>query len=182
MPPDAPARRPSAKAARVTDHFRIGRQRIGVEAEDHRRSIEPEQEIDVASGRLPQTGEAVLVADGVVGRREHPPGSGFGAPETKARQRRRGEGLGQDRQAGAAIRRMCLRQSAPQAVTKSAQDFRSPFTVMDYERHLDRRGRAPRPGDARFEAPSVDGCAGLPSTLVEAALRWLSPMSPVALR
>ena len=54
--------------ARVPDHLRVGQERVGVEAENHRRSIEPEHEIDIAPGGLPQTGEPVLVADGVVGR------------------------------------------------------------------------------------------------------------------
>ena len=107
------ARTPSVgEAARVTDHLRIGEQRIGVEAENHRGSIEPEHEIDVASRGLAQTREPVLVADGVVGRPLHlgEAGSELG---DQARQRRRGEGLGEDRKAGAAIRGMSLRTAAP---------------------------------------------------------------------
>src|SRR5262245_48122886 len=54
--------------ARVTNHLWIGEKRIGIETENNRRSIEPEYQIDVASGDLPQPGEPVLVADRVVGR------------------------------------------------------------------------------------------------------------------
>ncbi len=113
MAPPRGSRTPSVgEAARVTDRLRIGEQRIGVEAENHRGSIEPEHEIDVASRGLAQTREPVLVADGVVGR---PVQLGEAGAELgdQARQRRRGEGLGEDRKAGAAIRGMSLGQLPP---------------------------------------------------------------------
>ena len=101
-----------SEAARVTDRLRIGEQRIGVEAEDHRGSIESEHEIDVASRRLAQACKPVLVADGVVGRPLHlgEAGSELG---DQARQGGRGEGLGEDRKAGAAICGVRLGQLSP---------------------------------------------------------------------
>ena len=43
----APAGR---EASRVTDHFGVGQERVGVEGQDDRRSIEPEHEVEVAAG------------------------------------------------------------------------------------------------------------------------------------
>ena len=92
----------------VTDHLRIGEERIGVEAENHRGSIESEHDVEVAPCGLPQTCEPVLVADGVVGR---PLQLGVAGTELgrQACQGGRGEGLRQDRKAGAAIGGMRLR-------------------------------------------------------------------------
>ncbi len=63
------SRTPSVReASRVADHLRVGQERVGVERENHRGSIEPEHEIEVAPRGRPQAGEPVLVADGIVGR------------------------------------------------------------------------------------------------------------------
>ena len=44
------SRTPSGReASRVTDHFGIGQERVGVEGKDDRRSIEPEHEVEVAA-------------------------------------------------------------------------------------------------------------------------------------
>ena len=44
------SRTPSVReASRVTDHLRVGQERVGVEGENHRGSIEPEHEIEVAT-------------------------------------------------------------------------------------------------------------------------------------
>ncbi len=56
------------EASRVTDHLRVGQERVRVEGENHRGAIEPEHEIEVAPRGGPQAGEPVLVADGIVGR------------------------------------------------------------------------------------------------------------------
>ena len=107
------SRTPSVReASRVTDHLRVGEQRVGVEGENHRGSIEPEHEVEVAPRGLPQTRESALVADRVVGRPLQPrvAGTELGG---QARQGGRGEGLGEDRKAGAAIRAMGLGQLAP---------------------------------------------------------------------
>ena len=56
------------EASRVTDHLGVAQERVGVERENHRGSIEPEHEIDVAPGGLLETRQSILVADRVVGR------------------------------------------------------------------------------------------------------------------
>ena len=56
------------EAPGMANHLRIREKRVGVEGKNHRGSIEPQHEIEVAPGGLPQSGESVLVADGVVGR------------------------------------------------------------------------------------------------------------------
>jgi hypothetical protein len=42
----------------VTDHFRVGQERVGVEGENHRGPIEPEHEIEVppVADRSPRVG------------------------------------------------------------------------------------------------------------------------------
>ena len=100
------------EASRVTDHLRVREQRVGVEGENDRRSIEAEHEIEVAPGGLPHTFEPVLVADRVVGRPLH---ARVSATELggQARQGGRAEGLGEDRKAAAAIRAMSLCELTP---------------------------------------------------------------------
>ncbi len=107
------SRTPSVReASRVTDHLRVGQERVGVEGENHRGSIEPEHEIEVAPRGVPQSRESALVADGVVGR---PLQLGVAGTELggQARQGGGGEGLGEDRKAGTAIRGMSLGQRPP---------------------------------------------------------------------
>ncbi len=107
------SRTPSGReASRVSDHLGVGQERIGVEGENNRRLIEPEHEVDVAPRGGPQAGEPVLVADRLVGRpgRLRVAGAEFGG---QARKSGRGEGLGEDRKAGATIRRMRLGQLTP---------------------------------------------------------------------
>src|SRR5262249_6949444 len=96
----------------VTDHLGIGEQRVGVEAENHRGSIELEHEIEIAAGGLPQTRESGLVADGIVGRplQSRVTGTELG---NQARLRRRRERFGEDRKAGATVGGVCLRQLSP---------------------------------------------------------------------
>ena len=90
------SRTPSGReASRVTDHLRVGEERVGVEGENHRRSIEPEHEVEVAPRGGPQAREPVLVADGLVGRPHRTWGSGRGtrmpgAPGSARRRTRRG--------------------------------------------------------------------------------------------
>ena len=100
------------EASRVTDHLGVGQERVGVEGEDDGRLIEPEQEVEVAPRGGPQAREPVLVADRLVGRPLQP-----GIADTElggqARQGGRGEGLGEDRKAGTAIRGMSLGQLPP---------------------------------------------------------------------
>ena len=100
------------EATPVTDILRVGQERIRIERENHRRFIEPEQKIDVAANGLLQSREAVLVADGVVGRplqlRIFRAQLGH-----EARERGRRERFRKDREAGAAIRGMSLGQLAP---------------------------------------------------------------------
>ena len=98
--------------SRVPDHLGVGEERVGVQAENHRRLVEPEHEIDIAAGGLPQTGEPVLVADGVVGRPLH---LGIARAELRDQpgQRRRGERLGEHGQARAAVRGMRHGQLLP---------------------------------------------------------------------
>ena len=100
------------KAPRVTDHFRIRQERVGVEGENHRGSIEPELEIDVAARGLLQSREAIFVADGVVGR---PPQFWVAGTELSGQSSQRwgGVGLGKEREAGATIRGMRLCQFTP---------------------------------------------------------------------
>ena len=63
------SRTPSGReASRVTDHLRVGQERVGVEGEDDGRLIEPEHEVEVAPRGGPQAREPVLVADRLVGR------------------------------------------------------------------------------------------------------------------
>jgi len=50
----------------VTEHLRVGEQRVSVERENHRGAIEPEHEIDVASRHLPEI--ALVVTDVVMPR------------------------------------------------------------------------------------------------------------------
>ena len=106
--------RPSSgrEASRVTDHLRVGEKRVGVEGENHRGSIEPEHEIEVAPRGVPQSRDPALVADGVIGRPLHlgVAGTDLG---NQARQRRRRERLGQNRKAGAAVRGMSLGERPP---------------------------------------------------------------------
>ena len=107
------SRTPSVrKTSRVTDHLRIGQERVGVEGENHRGSIEPEHEIEVAASGLAQSRESALVADGVVGRplQARVAGTELG---NQARQGGRGEGLGDHRKTGTAIRGMSLGQRLP---------------------------------------------------------------------
>ena len=105
----APSRR---EPSRVTDHLWIGEQRVRVERENHRGSIEPEHEIEVTPRGGPQSREPVLIADGVVGR---PLQSRVWRAELggQAGQCGRGEGVGENRKAGAAIRGMSRGQLAP---------------------------------------------------------------------
>ena len=107
------ARAPAGReASRVTDHLRVGQQRVGIEGEDDRRAIEPEHEVDVAPRGGSQAREPVLVADRLVGRPLH---LGIRAAELggQARQGWRREGFGEDRKAGAVIRGMRLGQLPP---------------------------------------------------------------------
>ena len=106
--PASGSRAPSGReASRVTDHLGVGQERVGVEGEDDGRLIEPEHEVEVAPRGGPQTREPVLVAHRLVGRPDCPriAGAEFGC---EARQRGGGEGLGEDRQASAAIRGVSL--------------------------------------------------------------------------
>ncbi len=102
----------SGETSRVTEHLRVGEKRVGVEGENHRGSIEPEHEIEVAPRGGPQSREPALVADGVVG---HPLQPRVTALELggQACERGRAERLGEDRKAGAAIRGMRLGQLTP---------------------------------------------------------------------
>jgi hypothetical protein len=107
------SRTPSVReTSRVTDHLRVGQERVGVKGENHRGSIESEHEIEVAPRGVPQSRESTLVADGVVGRPLH---AGVAGTELggEARQGWGGEGLGEDRKAGTAIRGMSLGQLPP---------------------------------------------------------------------
>jgi hypothetical protein len=69
------------------EHLGIGQERIGVEGENHGRLIESELEVDVSPGGGPQAGEAVLVADRLIGRpcRLRIAGAKFGSQTRKGR-------------------------------------------------------------------------------------------------
>ena len=102
----------SGEASHVTDHLGVGQERVCVEGENDGRLIHPEHQIDIASGGRPQARQPVLVADRVVGRPSclRIAGSEVGY---EACERRRGEGLGEDRKAGTTIRDMGLSELCP---------------------------------------------------------------------
>ena len=138
----------SREAPRVTDHLRVGQQRIGVEGEDDRRLIEPEHEVDVAPRGGLQAREPVLVAHCLVGRPSHP---GIRAAEVggQACQGWRRERFGEDRKPRTVIRSMrlgqrppCLHEIAPGLPRTLQRDrLRSVRIVKAKHRRLDARAR-----------------------------------------
>ena len=161
--PASGSRAPSGReAARVTDHLGVGQERVGVEGEDDGRLIEPEHEVEVAPRCGPQTREPVLVADRLVGRPDCPriAGAELGC---EARQRGGGEGLGEDRQASAAIRGVSLGQLLPgrhefvpgPRLPIQSDRLRAVGIVQAEHGRLDARARGPEGG----------GMAGVPLDL-----------------